>query len=180
MKLHTGDTVVIIAGKDKGKTGTVMRVLLSENRIVVGGANMRTRHVKKTTQEAGRIVKFEASLHASNVMLVDPKTKKRARVGYKADAKGVLKRISKKSGEVVVPVRADKLKKGKKTADAADGTKVTDAAETAKGGAPFWRRKGGAGDSAEVKEGSHMSIDKSLPDIATQGSTTHRSGGRGS
>ena len=53
MKLHTGDTVVIIAGKDKNKTGTIIRVLETDNRVVVGGLNMRTRHIKKTHQEAG-------------------------------------------------------------------------------------------------------------------------------
>lgn len=163
MKLHTGDTVVIIAGKDKGKTGTIIRVLETDNRVVVGGLNLRTRHVKKTAQEAGRIIKFEASLHASNVMLIDPKTKKRSRIGYKMEKNKKL-RIAKKSGEVAVPVRADK---SKKKADAAD----------AKAGSPFWRRKGDTA-AGEVKEASHMQQDKSVPDAAQQ--SVHRSAGRGS
>ena len=169
MKLHTGDTVVIIAGKDKGKTGTIIRVLETDNRVVVGGLNMRTRHIKKTAQEAGRILKFEASLDASNVMLIDPKTKKRARIGYKIE-KGKKLRISKKSKEVVTPVRAEKTKKKAKT-------EATDA-EAATSSSPFWRRKGGPAEAGEVKEGSHMQQDKSVPDAAQQ--SIHRSGGRGS
>lgn len=164
MKLHTGDTVVIIAGKDKGKTGTILRVLETDNRVIVGGVNMRTRHVKKTYQEAGRIVKFEASIHASNVMLVDPKTKKRARIGYKVE-KGKKLRISKKSNEVVVPVRAEKQKKGA-------------AAETSAKSSSFWRRNKGGASVGEVKESSHMQQDKSVPDAAQQ--SVHRSAGRGS
>jgi len=81
MKIHTGDTVVIISGKDKGKSGTVLRVLHERNHVVVTGINMRTRHVKKTFQQAGRILKYEASMNASKVMLLDPKTKKPTRIG---------------------------------------------------------------------------------------------------
>ena len=170
MKLHTGDTVVIIAGKDKNKTGTIIRVLETDNRVVVGGLNMRTRHIKKTHQEAGRILKFEASLHASNVMLIDPKTKKRARIGYKVE-KGQKLRISKKSKEVVVPVRAEKTKKK----DPSLGAGMT---ETGKSSSPFWRRKDAATDAGDAKEGSHMQQDKSVPEAAQQ--SIHRSGGRGS
>ena len=107
MKLHTGDTVVVISGKDKGKTGSIMRVIPARNRVVVGGINMRTRHIKKTYQEAGRIVKYEASLNASKVMLLDPKTKKPTRIGFAVkDGKKV--RIAKRSGEVVRKVAAPK------------------------------------------------------------------------
>lgn len=171
MKIHTGDTVVVITGKDKGKTGTIIRVLPAEGRVVIGGLNLRTRHIKKTFQEAGRIVKFEASMNVSNVMLIDPKTKKRSRVGYKVDEKGNKKRISKRSGEVVVPVRAEKTKK-----KAADSKKVEGSEVVAKGSSSFWKKKGP--DAGEVKEGSHMQQDKSIPDSAQQ--SVHRSGGRGS
>ena len=82
MKLHTGDTVVVISGKDKGKSGTIMRVLPEKNHVVIGGINMRTRHMKKTQQEPGRILRYEASMNASKVMVVDPKTKKPSRIGY--------------------------------------------------------------------------------------------------
>ncbi|MFA6039481.1 MAG: 50S ribosomal protein L24 [Candidatus Peribacteraceae bacterium] len=105
MKLHTGDTVVVISGKDKGKTGSIMRVIHARNHVVVGGINMRTRHIKKTYQEAGRIVKYEASMNASKVMLVDPKTKKPTRIGF-AIKEGKKVRIAKRSGEVVRKVAA--------------------------------------------------------------------------
>ncbi len=105
MKIHTGDTVVIISGKDKGKSGTVLRVLHERNHVVVTGINMRTRHVKKTFQQAGRILKYEASMNASKVMLLDPKTKKPTRIGM-AMKDGKKVRIAKKSGEVVRKVAA--------------------------------------------------------------------------
>lgn len=159
MKLHTGDTVVVITGKDKGKTGTILRVMESDNRIVVGGVNMRTRHVKKTFQEAGRIVHYEASIHASNVMLLDPKTKKRTRISYKTDEKGEKKRIATASGEVVVKAKAAKTTKKK-----SDETKTADAGEAPKKASGFWKRKAGAGDTANVDEPSHMQQDKSIPD----------------
>ena len=80
MKLHTGDTVLVISGKDRGKTGSIIRVMPEDNRVIVGGINIRTRHVKKTPQQAGRILKYEAALSASNVMILDPKTGKPARI----------------------------------------------------------------------------------------------------
>jgi large subunit ribosomal protein L24 len=67
MKLRTGDTVTIISGKDKGKSGTIMRVLPDERRVVVTGINMRTKHIKKTFQQAGRIFKYEAAIDWSKV-----------------------------------------------------------------------------------------------------------------
>ncbi len=108
MKLHTGDLVVVIAGKDKGKTGRILRVLAESSRVVVAGINMRTRHIKKTLQAAGRVVRYEASLHASNVMAIDPKTKKRTRIGYRLKD-GLKERIAKRSGEELATGR--KLKK---------------------------------------------------------------------
>jgi len=70
MRLRKGDTVQVISGKDKGKTGEVLRTLPNENRVIVQGINLRTRHVKPTQEgESGRIVTEEASLHASNVMV---------------------------------------------------------------------------------------------------------------
>lgn len=108
MKLHTGDSVVIITGKDRGKTGRILRVLPEKSRVVVTGLNMRTRHMRKTAQAPGRIVRYEASIHASNVMAVDPKTKKRTRIGYK-EHDGKWERVAKKSGELLVSGR--KLRK---------------------------------------------------------------------
>jgi large subunit ribosomal protein L24 len=104
MKLHTGDIVVITAGKDKGKTGRILRVLMEKNRVVVAGANMRTRHIKKTPQSPGRVVRYEAAIHASNVMLIDSKTKKRTRIGYRT-SDGKRERFAKKSGEAILSGR---------------------------------------------------------------------------
>ena len=124
MKLHTGDLVVIITGKDKGKTGRILRVLLEKNRVVVAGINMRTRHIKKTAQSAGRVVRYEASLHASNVMAVDPKTKKRTRIGYRFKD-GHKERIAKKSGEEMVTGK--KLRKlVEEDRNVTEGTEVTE------------------------------------------------------
>ncbi|UPA22791.1 50S ribosomal protein L24 [Candidatus Peribacteria bacterium] len=103
MKIHTGDVVVIMTGKDKGKQGTVTRVLETKSRVVVEGINMRTRHIKKTAQGPGQRVTYEASIHVSNVAILDPKTKKPTRIGYKIDEKtGRKSRIAKASGEVIV------------------------------------------------------------------------------
>ena len=97
MKLRTGDTVVIISGKEKGKTGKVIRVVHTTQRLLVEGVNMRTRHQKKTPQRPGQMIRFEASIHASNVMMVDPKTAKRTRIGMTHGEHGK-QRVAKKSG----------------------------------------------------------------------------------
>lgn len=171
MKLHTGDTVVVISGKDKGKTGSILRVLESEHRVVVAGVNMRTRHIKKTFQEAGRILHYEASLAVSKIMLIDPKTKKRSRVGYKIDELGKKTRISKRSGEIVVPVRAaPQGKKGKEEKEGKEGAAgpapaAIAPAPTKPSRQPFWRKKGGPTEKeGEVKEGSRMQQDHTIPD----------------
>ena len=136
MKLHTGDTVVIISGKDKGKTGQVMRVMPVDNHIVVSGINMRTRHIKKTFQQAGRILRYEASLDASKVMLIDPKTKKPSRIGFvMKDGKKL--RIAKRSGEEVKKVSVPKKAVEKK--EAAPEKKAPEAPE-AGGKQPFWKK----------------------------------------
>ena len=186
MKLHAGDTVLVISGKDKGKTGSVLRILESENRVVIGGVNMRTRHVKKTFQQAGRILKYEASLSASNVMILDPKTGKPARIGYKVDDKGKKIRISRISGEEVKAVKPKVEKKTKKASEATEVTKVKESKDAkvvplvpAKK-QPFWKKMGFGSqaleEQAEVKEGSHMQQDHTIP-----GQQLHsRSAGRGS
>jgi large subunit ribosomal protein L24 len=109
MRFHTGDNVVVIAGKDKGKTGRILRVLGAMNKVVVAGINMRTKHMKKSQQSPGRKISYEASLDASNVMLVDPKTKKRTRMGNRFDDAGKKERFAKKSGEALLSGK--KLKK---------------------------------------------------------------------
>jgi len=102
MRLRKGDTVKVIAGKDKGKTGEVLRTLPNENRVVVQGINLRTRHVKPTQEgESGRIVTEEAALHASNVMLYSTDKKVASRVELVTEKDGTKKRRLKKTGEVI-------------------------------------------------------------------------------
>ncbi|MFN9871860.1 MAG: 50S ribosomal protein L24 [Cyanobacteriota bacterium] len=100
MRIKKGDTVQVISGKDKGKTGEVLRTLPYQNRVVVQGVNLRTRHVKPTQEgETGRIVTEEASLHASNVMLYSTSKKVVSRVEIVVDKDGTKKRRLKKTGE---------------------------------------------------------------------------------
>ena len=102
MRLRKGDTVQVITGKDKGKTGEVLRTLPNENRVIVEGVNMRTRHVKPTQEgESGRIVTEEASLHASNVMIFSKDKKVASRVELITEKDGSKKRRLKKTGEVI-------------------------------------------------------------------------------
>lgn len=101
MKIKKGDTVVVIAGKDKGKVGEVLKTFAADNKVVVKDANLRSKFNKKSTGGPGEIVRFEARMDASNVMMIDPKTKKRTRVGYKKLENGKKVRIAKKSNEVI-------------------------------------------------------------------------------
>lgn len=101
MKLKKDDTVIIIAGKDKGKTGKIMRIFKKTNKIIVEKINMRKKHIKKTERRAGEIITYEAPLNASNAMLLDPKTNKPTRIGYKRLENGEKIRIAKKSGESI-------------------------------------------------------------------------------
>ena len=100
-KLKKDDEVIVIAGTDKGKKGKIMRMIPTENRVVVAGVNMVKRHQKPDRVNAGGIVMKEASLHISNVMLVDPKEGKPTRVGFKVMKDGKKSRVAKRSGEVV-------------------------------------------------------------------------------
>ena len=99
MNFKVGDKVVVIAGKDKGKEGKILTVDRKNGRVVVEGINIVKKHVKGNGQTAGSIEEIEASIHVSNVMMIDPKTKKRTRIGHTVDKKGKKIRISKKSGE---------------------------------------------------------------------------------
>lgn len=102
MRLKQGDTVQVIAGKDKGKTGEVLRTLPYENRVIVQGINLRTRHVKPTQEgETGRIVTEEASLHASNVMIYSTTKQVASRVEIVVEKDGTKKRRLKKTGEIL-------------------------------------------------------------------------------
>ena len=101
LKLKKGDKVVVIAGKDKGKTGEITKVLVKENKVLVSGINMAKRHTKPSQENAGGIVSKEMPIHISNVAFVDPKTSKPTRLGVKVDKDGRKVRVAKKSGEVV-------------------------------------------------------------------------------
>jgi large subunit ribosomal protein L24 len=103
-KLHIkkGDTVQVIAGDDKGKSGKVLEIVVLKNRAIVEGINIVTKHQKPSAgKPEGGIKKTEASVHISNLMLVDPASGKTTRVGRKADDKGKLQRYSKKTGELI-------------------------------------------------------------------------------
>ena len=102
MRIRKGDTVQVINGKDKGKTGEVLKTLPIENRVVVQGINLRTRHVKPSQEgETGQIVTEEASLHASNVMLYSKEKKVASRVELIVEKDGTKKRRLKKTGEII-------------------------------------------------------------------------------
>ncbi|KAA2211688.1 50S ribosomal protein L24 [Teichococcus oryzae] len=101
-KIKKGDRVQILTGKDKGKRGEVLRVLPAENRALVQGLNMVKRHTKaRGMGEQGGIVEKEASIDLSNIALIDPKSDKPTRVGFKVLEDGKKVRVAKASGEVI-------------------------------------------------------------------------------
>jgi|SRR5215218_10191829 large subunit ribosomal protein L24 len=99
LKIKRGDTVVVISGKEKGKRGEVERVLSREDRVVVGGVNVRTRHARPTQNNQQGLYTFAAPIHVSNVMLVDPDSGEPTRVGYRFADSGEKVRVSKKTGK---------------------------------------------------------------------------------
>ncbi len=102
MHVVKNDTVKILTGKYKGKTGKVLKVFPNENRVVVEGVNIIKRHTKPSQKnQQGGIVEKEAPINASNAMVIDPKTSEPTRIGYKYLEDGSKVRISKKSGEIL-------------------------------------------------------------------------------
>lgn len=101
LKIKKGDEVIVIAGKDKGKKGSVLSVIRENDRVLVSGINLVKRHEKPGRGSAGGIVSKEASLHISNVALLDPKEGKATRVGFKQLADGKKVRVARRSGEVI-------------------------------------------------------------------------------
>ena len=102
MKIKKGDQVVVITGKDKGKRGEVLRVMPEERRVLVQGVNMVKRHTRPSPSQPGGIIDKEASIHVSNVALVDPKsTDKCTRVGYTFLEDGRKVRVARRSGEMI-------------------------------------------------------------------------------
>lgn len=100
MKLKKGDKVVVIAGSNKGKEGTITKVL--DEKVIIEGVNLRKKHLKpKNNNGTGEIIEQEAPIHASNVMIIDPKTKKPTKIKKVIGEKGKKIRISKKSNEKI-------------------------------------------------------------------------------
>jgi len=100
-KIKKGDRVVVITGRDKGRSGEVLRVLRDQNRVVVQGVHMMKRHTKQTPGQTGGIVEKEGSIHISNVAISDPKSDKPTRVGYKFLDDGRKVRFARGSGETI-------------------------------------------------------------------------------
>lgn len=101
MNFKTGDKVIVIAGANKGKEGKIAKVLNDQNKVIIEGVNLVKKHNKGNGQSAGSITEIEAPIHASNVAIQDPKTKKATRIGHTIDKKGNKVRVSKKSNEVI-------------------------------------------------------------------------------
>ena len=100
-KIKKGDKVIVITGRDKGKTGEVMQVLRSDGRVLVQGVNVVKRHTRPTQVSPGGIIEKEAPIHISNVAHVDPKEDKPTRVGLRTDDAGRKIRFAKRSGEAI-------------------------------------------------------------------------------
>jgi large subunit ribosomal protein L24 len=102
LKIRSGDRVMVIRGNHKGQEGTVLRVEPEKNRVVIEGINRRKRHMKPSqTNPEGGIVEFEAPLHVSNVMLVDPSTGEPSRVRAQVGTDGARERVGVRSGKVI-------------------------------------------------------------------------------
>jgi large subunit ribosomal protein L24 len=100
-KIKKGDKVVVITGRDKGRSGEVVRVMPAEERAIVRGVNMVKRHQRQTMQAEVGIINKEASVHLSNLALTDPKDGKPTRVGFKVLEDGRKVRFSKRSGDLI-------------------------------------------------------------------------------
>ncbi len=101
LKIKKGDNVVVISGRDKGRTGEVLRVFPTDQRVIVQGVNIARRHTRPRMGEPGGIVEKELTLHISNVAHVDPSSGKPTRGGYKFVGDGRKVRFARRSGEVI-------------------------------------------------------------------------------
>jgi large subunit ribosomal protein L24 len=99
-KIRKGDNVVVLAGKDKGRTGEVVRVMPKDDKAVVRGINMVVRHQRQSANQEGGIIRKEAPIHLSNIAIADPKDGKPTRVGFEIRDGGKV-RVAKRSGEVI-------------------------------------------------------------------------------
>ena len=102
MNFKVGDKVIVITGKDKGKSGKILHILRSKNTVVIEGINMVKKHQKPTSQnQTGGIIEKENPIHISNIMMVDSKTGKGTRIGHETNKDGKKVRVSKKSNEKI-------------------------------------------------------------------------------
>jgi large subunit ribosomal protein L24 len=101
LKIKKGDSVVVITGRDKGKTGEVLRVLPADSRVIVQGINVAKRHARPRMGDPGGIIEKELTIHISNVAHIDPRSSKPTRIGYKNLDDGRKVRFARRSGEVI-------------------------------------------------------------------------------
>jgi large subunit ribosomal protein L24 len=101
LKIKKGDSVVVITGRDKGKTGEVLRVLPADSRVIVQGINVAKRHARPRMGDPGGIIEKELTIHISNVAHIDPRSSKPTRIGYKHLDDGRKVRFARRSGEVI-------------------------------------------------------------------------------
>lgn len=100
-RIRKGDNVTVVSGRDKGKSGSVLRVLQDDERLIVQGVHVVKRHMRASQTQAGGIVEKESSIHVSNVSLVDPDSGEPTRVGFRILEDGRKVRYAKRSGEVM-------------------------------------------------------------------------------
>ena len=100
-KIKKGDKVVVLAGRDKGRTGEVLKVMPTDERAVVRGVNVVKRHQRQTATVEGGIISMEATIHLSNLAIADPKDGKASRVGFKVLDDGRKVRVAKRSGDLI-------------------------------------------------------------------------------
>ena len=100
-KIKKGDKVVVLAGRDKGRNGEVLRVIPTEERAIVLGVNMVKRHQRQSANQEGGIISKEATIHLSNLAIADPKDGKASRVGFKVLDDGRKVRVAKRSGDLI-------------------------------------------------------------------------------
>lgn len=101
LKIRKGDDVIVVAGRDAGKRGEVVRVLPAERRLIVRDVNVVKRHMRPSQTQGGGIIEKEMSIHVSNVALIDPKANKATKVGYKFLEGGRKVRFARRSGEII-------------------------------------------------------------------------------
>ncbi|VFU08375.1 50S ribosomal subunit protein L24 [Methylocella tundrae] len=100
-KIKKGDKVVVLVGRDKGRSGEVLKVIPKEDRAIVRGVNLVKRHQRQTASQEAGIVSKEATIHLSNLAIADPKDGKATRVGFKIQDDGRKVRVAKRSGDVI-------------------------------------------------------------------------------